>query len=362
MAFSFYSPVTVQTGQVPSTQTDFPVLVSYTDNRLRTTGNGGNVQNANGYDVRPYSDSGLTSALSYELERYNASTGEVIMWVKVPSLADGYVIYLAYGDAALSSNGSSNATWNSNFKGVWHLPDGTTLTALDSTSSGLNGTNNGVVVSAGKIAGGGRWDTNGDNISTANNAATSFTGASSKFTLQAWVNVEAGAPDSFSCFIAKWSATNSRQYEFGWVPASGAIGIQMSTSGSGGTLNVTTTGAFVSAGTWVLCHVTVDIGADVFLIYASGVARTTTGSAATGALFASTSTVLLGSAKEGTDDRFRGLLDECRIIGDVMTANWITTDFNNQSAPGTFAVLGTEVTVGGGGSPTVKLLAALGVG
>ena len=43
-AFTHYTPFTVQTGQVPSTQTDFPVLLLPTDARFKTTGNGGNVQ------------------------------------------------------------------------------------------------------------------------------------------------------------------------------------------------------------------------------------------------------------------------------------------------------------------------------
>src|ERR1043166_9148404 len=125
MAFSFYSPVTVQSGQVPSTQTNFPMLVSYTDNRLKSVANGGHCQTP--FDIRPYSDSSLTTALTFESVFYSASTGQVEMWVKIPSIADGSIVYLAYGDASLSSDGSSSSTWDSHFKGVWHLPNGTTL-------------------------------------------------------------------------------------------------------------------------------------------------------------------------------------------------------------------------------------------
>src|SRR5678815_5698623 len=83
-AFGYSIPVTINSGQVPSTQTDFPVLVNFTDARFKTVGNGGHVQNSSGFDIRPYSDAALTTAITgYELERYNASTGEVVMWVKV---------------------------------------------------------------------------------------------------------------------------------------------------------------------------------------------------------------------------------------------------------------------------------------
>src|SRR5438477_11294376 len=99
MAFGYYTPITVAAGQVPSTQTNFAKLTLQTDNRFKTVANGGHVQNSSGFDIRPYSDSSLSTALTYELERYNASTGEVVMWVKIPSLSDGYVTYLGYGDS-----------------------------------------------------------------------------------------------------------------------------------------------------------------------------------------------------------------------------------------------------------------------
>lgn len=44
--FGYYSPITIDHTLVPSTQTDFPVLISVTDTRLKTVGNGGHVENA----------------------------------------------------------------------------------------------------------------------------------------------------------------------------------------------------------------------------------------------------------------------------------------------------------------------------
>src|SRR3990167_11404107 len=155
MAFTHYTQFTVASGQVPSTQTNHPVLINHTAVRFKTTGNGGNVANSNGYDVRPYSDAALTAALTYELERYDGTGGEVVMWINIASLADGSIVYLAYGDAALSSDGSSTSTWEANFKGVWHLKNGTTLTTGDSTSNALNATAQAAfTVSAGTIDGG----------------------------------------------------------------------------------------------------------------------------------------------------------------------------------------------------------------
>lgn len=73
---------------VNSAQTNFPLLVSGTYSYLATPANGGNVQNANGYDVIFTSDSGCTTKLDHEVETYNATTGAVNYWVRLPSLSN----------------------------------------------------------------------------------------------------------------------------------------------------------------------------------------------------------------------------------------------------------------------------------
>ncbi len=154
MAFDYYSPVVINPGQVPSAQTDFPVLISVTDARFKTVANGGHVKNANGYDIRPYSDATLLTAITgYELERYNASTGEVIMNVKRSSVVDGLVTYLGYGDSSLNTNASSPTTWSNSFANVFHLGDGTILSVADSLG-GLGGSNLGATATVGQIDGG----------------------------------------------------------------------------------------------------------------------------------------------------------------------------------------------------------------
>ena len=50
--------MTIDHTKVPSTQSNFTVLVSVTDPALKTVANGGHVANANGYDIGFYADSG----------------------------------------------------------------------------------------------------------------------------------------------------------------------------------------------------------------------------------------------------------------------------------------------------------------
>src|SRR5262252_2809559 len=100
MAFGYYSPVKINHTLVPSTQTNFPVAIILTDNRFKTLANGGHVTNSSGFDIRPYSNTSLTSPLTYELENLNASTGALVMHVLIASLSSSIdtTIYLAYNN------------------------------------------------------------------------------------------------------------------------------------------------------------------------------------------------------------------------------------------------------------------------
>src|SRR5674476_1687799 len=149
-SFGYKASITIDHTLVPNTdQTDFPILVSGTYTGaggipdLRTVGNGGKVQNANGYDIYFYSDSALTTRIPAERELYNASTGQIVFWVKsTVTTATNKVIYIGYGDSGISTDPNTDGTygktnvWDANYKGVWHLPNGTTLTADDSTGNG----------------------------------------------------------------------------------------------------------------------------------------------------------------------------------------------------------------------------------
>jgi hypothetical protein len=49
--YGYYNTITVNSGQVPSTQSNFPMLFYGTFSQLKTVAHGGDVTNANGYDI-----------------------------------------------------------------------------------------------------------------------------------------------------------------------------------------------------------------------------------------------------------------------------------------------------------------------
>src|ERR1051325_4558354 len=76
--YAYRRTITIDHTKVPNTdQTNFPVLISGTYSYLATTTNGGNVQNANGYDVIFASDAAGTTKLNHEVETYTAANGAV---------------------------------------------------------------------------------------------------------------------------------------------------------------------------------------------------------------------------------------------------------------------------------------------
>lgn len=327
--FSYYSPITVDHTKVPSTQTDFPILISQTGTRFKTTGNGGHVQSSSGFDIRPYSDSALTSALTYELERYNATTGEVVMWVKISSLSSSSdtTIYLAYGNSALTTDGSSTSTWSNSFSGVYHLKDGTTLSTSDSTSHANNGTNHSATATSGKIDG-----------------AASFASASSQYvdlpsmtsagvTLSAWVNATS-FPNAYNGVLG-WNSGPNVNYALLMVKSTGKLACYTNVRNYDGTGSNT-----LSSGTTYYLVMVYD-STNGLVGYVNGSSDGT--GTANGALGTPSQDAAIGQDAGNSGRFWNGTIDEARIASVARSANWITTEYNNQNSPSTFETLGTEV-------------------
>lgn len=345
-SFSYYSPVTVQAAQVPSTQTNFPMLVSYTDTRLKTVGNGGHVQNANGYDIRPYSDTALTSALTYQLEYYNASTGQVVMWVKIASLANGSVVYLGYGDASISTDGSSSSTWDASSQAIYHLAESTGSNNLDSTSNGYTLTPaNSPTQGTGQIDGSLAF--NGTNQYTVQaSAATIVNPASTDFTISTWLNAttfdEDGGARARRVIFFNIDGTNI--FTLGTdntVGGGNNLLLKVKTAGGGDQIYRYTTGG-LSTNTWY--HVAVTWNHNTFspTFYLNGASAGLTTCGGCLGDGSADNKLYLAERSDGVA-QFPGSLDETEIANTIRSADWITTEYNNQSAPTTFAVLGTEV-------------------
>lgn len=361
MAFTHYSPVVIDHTKVPSTQSNFTVLVSQTDNRFKPVIGGGHSQNASGFDIRPYSDSGLSSALTYQLEKYNGTTGELVMWVKITSLSSSVdtTIYIGCGDVALTTDGSSTGTWNSGYTGIWHLGNGTSLSLSDATANGNNLTNVATVAAAtGKIDGAaGPFDGTSQALYS---TATIDLSAVQVATMSCWANFTHGTDDGLLLEFSDtgWFGNNGLVIDPN--EGGGTVGTYMSLSGgkSGGTTPALSSGLHY----WVAIYDATATagGAQGVSLFVDGVAKTLTQT------FTDTPTgEVIGNRKLNICCRASGTLlfmdatyiDEVRLSNVARSQDWITTEYNNQSNPGTFETLNSEVAVGGGGAANSGFLA-----
>jgi hypothetical protein len=120
---------------------DFPVVIKESGTWLRNSSyTGGRIENVNGYDII-FKDSTETLTLAHEIEYYNegseAANGELVAWVKIPTLDANAntVIYMYYGNSCIADETQNrNAVWNSNYKMVQHLQE-TSGTHEDSTAN-----------------------------------------------------------------------------------------------------------------------------------------------------------------------------------------------------------------------------------
>ncbi|MDD3190954.1 MAG: DUF2341 domain-containing protein, partial [Candidatus Pacebacteria bacterium] len=125
--------------------TDFPFLFDHTDYDFISLSNDGKVGNDEGLDIL-FTLSDGTTKLSHEIEEYDASSGKLVAWVKIPELSyeADTKIYVYYGNSSAADQQDTENVWDSNYKMVQHLNEapanGTSGGHQDSTSNGVDGT------------------------------------------------------------------------------------------------------------------------------------------------------------------------------------------------------------------------------
>ena len=374
--YLYRKSITVQSGQVSSgPHTNFPMLVSRTDPDLRTTANGGKVASydAGTNDPRDIVFMALDNTtcggagtapcrLNHEIETYVATTGQLVAWVKVPSITNGTVIYMYYGNSCVpSSTQNVTGVWDANYRGVWHLnqnPTGTAPQMRDSTANAYNGTAVGSFVSgdqqAAVINGGLNFNGTNDEIQISAVAL----GATS-VTVSAWIRVKSFSETTFSSSPANLGAVvfNTRNADCNVSPtlvvspASGGAGTQNGlvfcndscsiARGAKGTTAISLNTWYYAVGTF--SRTGTGQFAGNWYVYLNG-----TQSPLNNFNYAGTATGNFTGAtwRLGNNAQWPNfsnvILDEVRVSNTVRSAGWISTEYNNQNAPATFYTVGAE--------------------
>lgn len=366
--YSHYRTITFDhTMDGSSNSSNFPALISGTYSYLATAANGGEVQNTSASDdgipgdLIPddlifTSDPGCSSLLNWEIESYNASTGAINAWVKVPTLSasTNTVIYMCYDNSSISSfqGGATGAAWDSNYKGIWHFPNGTTLGANDSTSNGNNGTVSNAIAVTSEIDGGANF--NGTNAEV----TTSYTqNSATAYSIEAWMNT---ASTNVSVAVQDRGSGAGRSLTLGLDGAGGCGGGGCGSSSPTGKplfgddsndifIGVEGTSALNGntwhylVGTWSASSGT-SIATSQFTLYIDG-AKVGSPSAITIGSDTSPLTGLGGTVfgyHQAWNSYYDGVLDEVRISTIVRSEDWITASYNNQVSTSTFYTVGAQ--------------------
>lgn len=340
MAYLYYRTITIDHTKVPSDLVNFPVLVSFTNASLKTTGNGGNVTSASGFDIILSSTADLSGAdkIAHEIEKYTATTGEVIFWAKVAAVSSSVdtIIYVLYGNSAIvTSQEAITSVWDSNFLGVFHLKDEGAVDLDDSTSNNkdlvlVTGGGPAAVVT-GQIAEAADYTSNYYN-------ATSYPNIVFPLTFEFWVNSDALQDAA----VLGHTAGGNNGIRAG-IENNGS-GAQRCSYTLGGVISYSfSTLTFATAG-WVYVAVRLNSTGLTCKIF-KGDSSLTSESQTVLNTFAGTANVLAVAARDATPNSpLNGKIDEIRYSTIDRADGWITACYNNQKSPSTFFALGSEVT------------------
>ncbi|MBL7085435.1 MAG: DUF2341 domain-containing protein [Candidatus Omnitrophica bacterium] len=362
--WTYCKKVTIDYEKVPNTdQNNFPVLINTTDAVLKDTANDGYVAQSDGGDILFTDAAG--NKLDHEIEKYTPSTGELIVWVEVPtvSASTDTIIYMYYGNASCADQWNVTGTWDEggsgNFKGVWHLKENPTGGAtpdgsdeiFDSTSNDNDGNTGGSMDSNDQVAGQVNGSLDFDGTDDYVNLGTTLLNNPDAGTVGMWIYPTAnGESNDRKPYwnttilnkglvyeaIQQRSDNKIRIYFYdgigwAWLDSIGSV-----------TLNQWNYITY----TWNAAGSTIYIAGD------QDVTSETKTWADYHAGQVNQQLDLGGYTIETLPYYFSGTIDEARVSDTVRSADWISTCYNNQKYPDKadysadgFYTVGTEVTI-----------------
>jgi hypothetical protein len=322
--YAYRATFTVSHLKVPNTdRSNFPVLISGTYTQLATVANGGYLRSANGYDLIFAADSACSTKLSWEVESYKP-TGQVVYWVNVPivSHATDTVFYACMGNPYIITDQSNKTgAWNGYYAAVYHL-DESNAPYYDSTANGYRSrypspNGNYPVAAAGFIVGAQSTNITGYQQGVGFDEILSGGGPA---TVQGWIKAVPGQlgvlwdgrGSTGVGLVLFVNSTDGKPYLYCNPPNSSIAGPNS-----------------IADGNWHYIAGTYD--GSTASLYIDGAL------AASGAM----SGVTYGGAWSYVGLTFnftygQSTADEIRVSRSALSADWIATDFNSESSPGTF--------------------------
>jgi len=330
--WQYREKITIDNGKVSADLTDYPV---YLDLSELGTDFFDNVKSGGG-DIRMTTSDGETE-VPREIVSCDTTeeTGEVHFKGDLSGSTDTD-FYVYYGnseasDYAITATYGAENVWNSNYKAVYHMKD-----ADDSTSNSNDGTVTGATSGAtGKIEDAYSFDGVNDYISLP------LRSLYATFTQQAWVKTTSVSPiRQYLLSIQKDppnSSYNTYQQRQGFFLGYDTVQAQY-WSGSG-VYGLTTAAGEISANTFYKIDFTG--GSSGGKLYVNGSVKNTVVGVPSTSIIPTEAYIGLRGDAHG-NDRLSGIVDELRVLSSELSADWLSTEYNNQSSPSTFYTIGSQ--------------------
>lgn len=334
--------ITVASGNVSGSHTDFPLLVSAGGNNPVFFG-----AKPDGADIL-FTASDAVTPVPFEKEKYDPVLRELVYWVKVDSLADSQdtCVYMYYNSAGTAPANTPSEVWTNAFVMVQHMQenaDDASPAFKDSTPNGNDGTDFAGMAASNRVAGQigdaqefNGVDVTGHRIEVPSNTTLDITGA---MTISAWCK---GTPFNDG-IISKIDTSVNFGYRL--VDESGSSPTEAYECRFNDGTNHAARGT-TAADLDIWQHVVaVFVPSSAVRLYVNGSLETqnttsipaSIGSAATIPLF-------IGARHSGANPAFNydGIIDEVRISAVARNAGWIETAYSNQVAPKAFLAFDPE--------------------
>ncbi|WP_455462963.1 DUF2341 domain-containing protein, partial [Candidatus Hodarchaeum mangrovi] len=324
--------ITIDYTKVSANLYNFPVYIELYDSDLQ------NNAQVSGDDIIFTDKTG--TVLAHEIESYNriynATHAKLVAWVNVNlSSSQDTIISMYYGNPSSIGYENPYGVWDSNYMGVWHLGE-QGGSAIDSTSYGTSGAISGGVTQniIGKLGKSYDFDgTAGTTVNFGDPVDGHLDFGLGSFTISFWLNIDQSTGD-YQLPIYKGGTTDS---ESGYEMETTVNAEIIKFMAGDGTTAYSAGYPDVTFDTWAYMVGVMDRSSNYMYIYQDSNLEGSYDISSLGSVDNSNSLTLSPDWYE-----LDGMMDEIRLSKSARSADWITTEYNNQNNPSSFLSLSSE--------------------
>ena len=332
--WTYRKKITFNSSMIDADLSNFPVLIytaSDSDLKNNALSSGNDIIFLNSSASQNWRTETWRSKLDHEIEKYDDSTGELVAWVRIPTLSSSTdtEIYMYYNNSLCTSNRENiTGVWDSNYIMVQHLQE-SSGSLLDSTSNDNDGTNvdgNATYNASAKIDGGYDFDGDGDYLQIPQDASLDFM-EDKTYAWSFWIKPDLGSELPLLCEGDMYGGTGIYMF----IDSSGYLVFQDEGESLLGQSETP-----VSDGVW--SHIVFVYNEGELYIYINSIIDLESFWIDDHPV---SDTVFIGRDYDDSN-YFKGTIDEVRISNIARNSSWINTMFNNMNDPANFTTFGDQ--------------------